>query len=31
LKTEREDMDIGAAFNDVGSYRGAAAICGVDL
>jgi len=30
LKTEREDMDMIAAFNDVGSYRGAAAICGVD-
>ena len=30
MKTEREDMDIVATFNDVGSYRGAAAICGVD-
>ncbi|MHB1499215.1 MAG: IS21 family transposase [Acidimicrobiales bacterium] len=30
MKTEREDMDMVAAFNDVGSYRGAAAICGVD-
>jgi hypothetical protein len=30
LKTEREDMDMIAAFNDVGSYRGAAVICGVD-
>jgi hypothetical protein len=23
-------MDMIAAYNDVGSYRGAAAICGVD-
>lgn len=30
MKTEREDMDMIATFNDVGSYRGAAAICGVD-
>ena len=30
MKTEREDMDMIAAFNDVGSYRGAAVICGVD-
>lgn len=30
MKTEREDMDMIAAFNDVGNYRGAAAICGVD-
>ncbi len=30
MKSEREDMDILAAYNDVGSYRGAAAICGVD-
>ena len=30
MKTEREDMDMVATFNDVGSYRGAAAICGVD-
>jgi hypothetical protein len=30
LKTEREDMDMIAAFNDVGSYRRAAVICGVD-
>jgi hypothetical protein len=30
LITERERMDIIAAYNDLGSYRGAAAICGVD-
>jgi transposase len=30
LKTERERMDIMAAYKDLGSFRGAAAICGVD-
>ena len=30
MKTERERMDIIAAYNDLGSFRGAAAICGVD-
>jgi len=30
LKSERERMDIIAAYNDLGSFRGAAAICGVD-
>jgi transposase len=30
LKSERERMDMIAAYNDLGSYRGAAAICGVD-
>lgn len=30
MKTARERMDMIAAYNDVGSYRGAAAICGVD-
>ncbi len=28
--SERERMDIIAAYNDLGSFRGAAAICGVD-
>jgi hypothetical protein len=30
LKSEREKMDMIAAYNDLGSFRGAAAICGVD-
>jgi hypothetical protein len=30
LKTERERMQIIAAFDEVGSYRGAAAMCGCD-
>ncbi len=30
MKSERERMDMIAAYNDLGSYRGAAAICGVD-
>ena len=30
MKSERERMDIIAAYNDLGSYRGAAAMCGVD-
>jgi transposase len=30
LKSERQRMDMIAAYNDVGSYRGAAVICGVD-
>ena len=30
MKSERERMDIIAAYNDLGSFRGAAAICGVD-
>jgi len=30
LKSERERMDIIAAYKDLGSFRGAAAICGVD-
>ena len=30
MKSEREHMDMIAAYNDVGSYRAAAAICGVD-
>ena len=30
MKTERERMDIIAAYNDLGSFRGAATICGVD-
>jgi len=30
MKSAREKMDMIAAFNDVGSYRGAAALCGVD-
>ena len=30
LKSERERMDMITAYNDVGSYRGAAAVCGVD-
>ena len=28
LKNARERMDVIAAYRDVGSYRGAAAICG---
>lgn len=30
MKSEREDMDIIAAYNDIGSLRGAAAVCSVD-
>ena len=30
MKSEREKMDMIAAYNDIGSYRGAAALCGVD-
>ena len=30
MKSERERMDIIAAYNDLGSFRGAAAVCGVD-
>ena len=30
MKSERERMDMIAAYNDIGSYRGAAAMCGVD-
>jgi hypothetical protein len=30
LKSERERMDIIAAYNDLGSFRAAGAICGVD-
>ncbi len=30
MKSAREKMDMIAAYTDVGSYRGAAAICGVD-
>jgi hypothetical protein len=30
LKTARDRMDMIATYNDVGSYRGAAAVCGVD-
>lgn len=30
MKSEREKMDMIAAYNDLGSYRGAAAVCGVD-
>jgi hypothetical protein len=30
MKSAREKVDIVAAFHDVGTYRGAAAVCGVD-
>ena len=30
MKTERERMQIIAALNEVGTYRGAAAMCGCD-
>ena len=30
MKSAREKMDMIAAYTDVGSYRGAAALCGVD-
>jgi hypothetical protein len=30
LKSEREKTDMIAGYNDLGSFRGAAAICGVD-
>jgi DNA-directed RNA polymerase specialized sigma24 family protein len=30
MKSTRERMDMIAAYTDVGSYRGAAALCGVD-
>ena len=30
MKTARDRMEMSATYNDVGSYRGAAAICGVD-
>ena len=31
MLTARKTMDVVAAFKDVGSYRGAVEICGVDL
>ncbi len=30
MKSAREKMDMIAAYTDVGSYRGAAALCGCD-